>query len=294
MKMTMQSWCKSMVVGVLIFILLLGGVSWTQAAPVLFGTAFNGPGGAASLYSIDPASGVATLVGPVGFNQIGAIDFDASGVLFGVGRRPGDGAQVLLTIDTTTGSGTEVGPLGVRDFTQDISFRNADGTLFSYTGGNIFTIDTTSGAATLVGNTGSFRSGNGLAFSASDTLYNANESDLRTVDQTTGAVTFVTNMNYPNPPLVPSSRANGMDFDSSTGIVWASVVDGSNITNYLATIDITNGNVTVIGQTVRGLDALAVQVQAVPEPNSPALLLVGGLPMAWMLLRRRKLGSNLP
>jgi Dockerin type I domain len=51
-----------------------------------------------------------------------------------------------------------------------------------------------------------------------------------------------------------------MDFDPTTGILWASVANNFGMAaSYLTTIDPATGIVTVIGQTASGLDALAVE-----------------------------------
>src|SRR5207253_3281046 len=84
----------------------------------LYGAAFSGPTGAASLYTIDPASGAATLVGPIGFWRVTAMDVSAGGTIYAIGRNPArdpDHNNVLLTIDPATGAGTEIGPTGVED-----------------------------------------------------------------------------------------------------------------------------------------------------------------------------------
>jgi hypothetical protein len=267
--------------------LLFGEVGWVQAASLIYGSAYSGPNGPASLYTINPATGAATLVGPIGFDQVGALDFSpSSGVLYGTGLRPSDNAPVLLTINTTTGAGTLVSTLvGLSPFNQvqDISFRHADGTLFAYEGGVIFTLNTATGAATEVGFTGTFPGGNGLAFSSADTLYSANGANLNTVNQTTGALTLVTSLTYPNPPLDNDTRVNGMKFDNATGILYASIVKngfnngGQPPTNYFGTIDVRTGIVTVIGQTVTGLDAIAIQPTAIPEPSSAVLATIGAV-----------------
>jgi hypothetical protein len=250
------------------------------AGPVLYGSAYNGPGSAASLYDVNPLTGAPTLIGAIGFNQVGAIDFNiTSGILYGVGNRPSDNTQVLLTINPATGAGTEVGPTGLSVDLQDISFRNFDNTLYAYAAGDVYTINTLTGVATLVGNAGDgFPQGNGLAFSPLDTLYKADNANLRTINQGSGLATVVTGMTYP----ISGSRANGMDFDNSTSVLWATVTTGSGGTNYLATINVGNGSVTYIGGTQSGMDALAV----IPEAGTSALVGVGLA--ALLVLRRRQ------
>src|SRR5437660_12817234 len=82
------------------------------AATTIFGTAYTNTNGAASLYSISPTTGAATLVGATGFRQISALAFAPNGTLYGIGRN-GTGALVLLTINTATGAGTQVGSITV-------------------------------------------------------------------------------------------------------------------------------------------------------------------------------------
>jgi hypothetical protein len=270
-------------------VLLLGVFAETQGMPVLYGTAYSGPGGAASLYSIDSTSGAATLIGATGFARVGAIDFNSAGVLYGVGT-DALGRFALLTINTTTGAGTEVGPLSNGELfgAPDMSFRNADGALYLFHGERIYLVNTTSGAATGIGDslagtglTAADILGNAMAFSPSDTLFSANQANLLTLNQATG-VRLTTNPIFYPPPGVSGNvvRANAMDFDNGTGTLWASVVDGSAATstgsgvNYLATINTSTGVVTRIGPTVTGLDGLAV-LPSLTVPVPAAVWLFG-------------------
>src|SRR5262249_35668368 len=151
------------------------------------------------------------------------------GVLYGEGRNS-LGTQVLLTINTATGQGTAVGPLGVAPNAnfQDISFRHSDGKLFGYFSGNSYTSSTTTGQATSVGKANDFSlGGNALAFSPNDVLLSANNVDLQTVNQTTGLATHLLNLTYS--PTSGTPRANGMDFDPLTGVLFASVVYGNGL-----------------------------------------------------------------
>ena len=253
--------------------------------PILYGSAYHGAGAPANLYSINPNTGAATLIGPIGFDQVGAIDFSTSGILYGIGTTSG-GQQDLITINPATGAGTAVGPTTLSANVQDISFRNGDDTLFGYQGGDIYTFNITTGVATHLGSVGDGSpSGNGLAFSPFDTLYKADNNSLWTIDQSTGAGTVVEPLNYP----VAGNAINAMKFDNSTGVLWASVNAGSGGSgpNYLATVDIDNGNVTEVGMTQMGTDGLTVAIALIPEPGTFALVgvgLVGGL----LALRRRR------
>lgn len=231
----------------------------------LFGVAFIGPSGPSTLYSIDHTTGAATAIGPIGFNAVSAMAFDASGTLYAVGRRPSDSVNVFLTINTTTGAGTEIGPTGVETLgfgnsVSDISFRGSDGALYAYleAGDGLGRIDKSTGVATALGSTRISCCGNGMAFSPDHVLFHSNEDSLHTLNQVTGEATVVAPMSFP----ISSNdfpRINGMDFQPGTGILFGSL--NTNTTagrvNYLVTVDTTTGVVTIIGTTITGLDALA-------------------------------------
>ena len=226
----------------------------------LFGATAGGDGNAPSnFYSIDPSTGVATLIGPIGFKAVSAMDFNPStGVLYATGRRLVGSNLVLMKINTVTGVGTEVGLLGSGFNVQDMSFRNSDGKLFAYFQGLLITIDPATGATTTVGLIDFFGDGNGLAFSPTDILFHSNDSILSTINQTTGAKTLVTGLHFPL--MGPFQRVVAMDFRPGTSTLFGSVVTGSGGLVYLATIDISTGDVTAIGVTTPRMDAIAWSV----------------------------------
>lgn len=241
------------------------------AAGTLFGTAFQGPDGPSLLYRLDSTTGAPTLIGPVGFELVGGIAFNASGSLFGVGERSdGTNTNVLLTIDPCTGAGTELGPTGIEALTftriMDISFRHSDGTLFAFLfgtpGAELATINTSTGQVTLIGLiSAAAGAGNGIAFSGSDTLFHADAVNLNTLDPATGAPTLVAALGF-SPPADNVPRINAMDFEPPIGRLVGSVNDGQAgaTENYLAEINTTTGVVTLVNspnETQAGLDAIA-------------------------------------
>jgi hypothetical protein len=199
------------------------------------------------------------------------------GTLYAMGKRPADGTDVLLTLDPVSGRGTEVGPLvntasfgGGGHF--DLAFRS-DGTLFlaafpeSQPCVSLFSLDLFSGAATEVGPTGTCSPGNALGFAPEGTLYLANRQaggTLFTVEPTTGAATAVRALVYVGFPALTNPRPNALDFDEATGLAYVAINDGVEGAgpNYLALLDPTTGQLTHIGATAAGLDALATSAEA--------------------------------
>ncbi len=275
---------------------------WTLSlsAATIYGTAgSSGAQGPATLYTIDSTTGAATPVGATGFDRVGAIDFNPlNGILYGIGADPVSGDFDLITINTATGLATAVGPLGVDirpGAMSDMSFRS-DGTLYAIDGiTTVYTINTSTGAATDIGFISSFPAGNALAFSLTDTLYKVDIEAAYIVNQANGSGTFVTSINYPD----SEDRANGMDFDPATGVLFSDVRHGpfgpalvtngpaDTAFNYLATIDLAAGNVTMVGQTVNNLDALAVQAAVSDSMSTLWLALPAGIILLFAGRRRR-------
>ena len=83
---------------------------------------------------------------------------------------------------------------------------------------------------------------------------------------------------------------NAMVFNPLNGVLLTSLNDGSAGTgpNYLGTLNTSTGVGTQVGQSVNGLDALAFQSAAVPEPTSLTLLGAGFGMMGLAGWRRRR------
>lgn len=293
-------------------LVILGFLGFEAHAQELYGISHLGQNGLSTLHTIDMETGLATAIGPVGFERCGSMDFNAQGVLYAICERAdGSDITVLVRVNTDTGAGTEIGPTNNCQAWTDMSFRNGDGTLYA-TGYNedpmspctetmgivqnwLTTINTQTGLSTLINIINQVPGGgNAAAFSQDDTLYylvgdfsTPGTNVLYTVNQASGAVEVVSNPTYPT--LVPDDipRTNGMDFDPSTGILYLSVVNGSgllmNRENYIGMIeDLDSDEVTIIGPTVEGMDAIAVRT-AVIEKNVPTLSEWGLIAMAGLL-----------
>jgi hypothetical protein len=128
--------------------------------------------------------------------------------------------------------------------------------------------------------------GNGMAFSQGDTLFLADDSDIYSVDQTTGGLTPLIGLTY-LPPADNLPRANAMDVDPLTGVMYASVVEGGSEigprVNFLATVNLESGIVTVIGETQGGLDAIAFAGKVDLTRPIPALSEIGLIAAALVL-----------
>jgi len=103
------------------------------------------------------------------------------------------------------------------------------------------------------------------------------DGDLYTVNQLTGAATQIATLPFPNPPFDDCARPNAMDFQPGTGVLFVSIVNGGRAftqprTNYITTINTTSGDVTVIGQTVECIDAIAFG--PTPEPPSGPIVII--------------------
>lgn len=250
-------------------VVALSAMASPASAQVLFGAANGQSGGQAesSLYSIDPGTGAADLIGPIGFRNVSGMACLPDGRMVASANadniQPPGPVSVLIEIDPDTGAGSLIGTIG--DLNQgscgrfpDITFDNSSGTLFGYgdfCSGDpegLFTIDPITGAGTSVGASGYGGGGNGLAAQpGTGTLYGTpfDISSLVIFDPVTGAGSDV-----PGSVGAIPFRVNALDFNPVSGELLGSYNDGS--FGYLVSIDTADGSTTIIGQSATGLDAL--------------------------------------
>ncbi len=230
----------------------------------------GGPGSGgtnpSALYSIDRTTGVATPIGMIGFNRVGAMDVHpATGILYAAAQRASDGTAVLITIDQTTGVGTEIGTTGIDGAISDLSF-HSDGTLYGHfaTGGmhSLYTFNTSTGLATLIGLTGIGGQGSGMAFNGTNSLFLASSSNLYALETATGSGPNLGLLTYSNPSC---SRVKAIDLDPATGVFYAALECGA--TDELSTLEITDLTVTSVGTAVAELDGI-VDPATPPAPTS--------------------------
>ena len=143
--------------------LALNGLEYING--VLYGTAIPNSCEPSMLVTLDPTTGVPTVIGPTGKGPISGLAWDpVTQVLYGVtGCWQLYGFAELVTIDLATGLATSVGSTGVH--LGSIEF-GADGVLYgggnNRDGGRFYAINPATGAAALIGPTG-FTDVTGLA-----------------------------------------------------------------------------------------------------------------------------------
>jgi len=287
--------------GTLALVLVAGFVSPAFAVSTLYGMAHDGDDGPSTLSTIDKTSGVATEVGPVGFERCSGMDFNPQDATMYATCERSDGSDelVLITLNLGTGEGTEVGVIGGHSFGStiaDVSFRNSDSELYAYleSGDGLGTLDITDGSLTELGSTGVDCCGNGIAFSPGDTLFHASNPfgptiNLNSLDQVVGTATFLLALILPaeagNDP-----RISAMDYDPDTDVLYGTFFDDRpTVSTFLVTVDTGTGDITVVGETTNKMDALAfVPMDLVAGEflliDSTALMLAGLSSSAiWMI-----------
>lgn len=121
----------------------------TAASPFYLSTS---SGTASELYTVNPVTGVATLVGGMGLALVIDIAINASGQMYAHDIS----TDSIYSVNTATGATTLIGPTGVAaNFAQGIEFDKTTGVLYGWiyegAGVNRFaTLDLTTGAATTV------------------------------------------------------------------------------------------------------------------------------------------------
>jgi hypothetical protein len=222
-----------------------------------------------SLVTIDPTTGVATVIGSLGSLSASDISFRSDGTLFGYqAGGQGGGSRSMLTINLTTGAATAVGTTG-------------------YTG----------------------TAGGGLAFGPSGILYLSaigGNATLDSLNTTTGAI-IPGGPTMFGAPVTGGGVMNSMKFNAA-GILYAINSDQNVVTttNYLVTINPDPGSGTVapvgpgalsIGNVpVGNIDAMAFdpgtskQFKIISKVGSTATMTIDSLPGYTYQLQRSDTG----
>jgi hypothetical protein len=284
------------------------------AEPIGYAAGFD------TLYRIDLATGRATAVGGIGFNDVEGLAFAQDGTLYGVADATvGSGSGVtdlLIRINPATGAGSLVAPLAglaglgsTGNLDYGLAF-TCDQRLWlsSDTTNQLWEVTPATGATRFVANTGASLSGlagrehdlYGLSVGASPTLYR--------IATDTGATVALGPANVGG--VVDDA---GLDFDGA-GALWATLdpEPAAVGASRFARLDTTTGagtviatsSVTQIGMeglaiapvpacgTVGGVGNVPVAPIPVPGPGLPMLAILGAFAAAFGLARVRRAGAK--
>ena len=201
------------------------GLAFHPVTGVLYGSTGNAGATDARLVTINPATGLVTLIG-----------------LFNAGPVNSGGTPTTMA---------------------DIAF-DLSGNLYgvaSIGGPNLYSINLLTAQATLVGANGVSTSttGGGLAINAGLFFGTPTASRFGTYNSGTGAYVNIAN------PVKPAGGAYGaLDFDENGILYGLNVGSGSPPPTHLVTINTANGVVTDLGVSVDSLDAIAFSVVPEP------------------------------
>jgi hypothetical protein len=132
------------------------GLEWVGST--LYGTMVTQARGPSELRTLNPATGISTVIGLTGINNpISGLAYDeTSATMFGLTGGAAGGSSNLVTVNLSTGAATVVGSVGFNGGSLEFG---PDGNLYAgSTGGtgNLYQINKTTGASTLVGATSFF------------------------------------------------------------------------------------------------------------------------------------------
>lgn len=239
------------------------------------------------------------------FESIVGIDFrPADGRLYALGNAPGS-VYRLYTLDLATGVATRVG-------STNLNFAGTNwGFDFNPAADRIRLVNDTNLNVRLNPNDGTVAGTDtniNPAGSVVAAAYDRNDTDPGTATTLFGIdsasdqlvrIGGVDGVPSPNGGTVTTIGPLGVDttgfasFDiASNGTAYAALGIGAPIPSTLYQINLTTGAATLLGQIGDGSDGLtgmSVQIAAVPEPSSIALLGIAGGVMSW---RRRRRQSN--
>ncbi len=298
-----------------------------NAAPgggTLFGTdAFNG-----NLITINPSTGVASLVGSLGVGPIPSLAVDPeTGVIYAGG---GGGSPQIYTVNPTTGAATLLGDTGLGfAAVGGLDFNNVGGTLYAAVniagaGGtgadHLAIINKTTGAATVVGPFGSctgvtipstgggsctIEGMEGIAFDPLGNLWGshrvgaAGAPGLYQINVATGEATFVAPFldasgRSPSGGVVSLQFACNGTLYGGTAFPVPPATDGGNLIRILTTGS--PGFFSTVGNTVpdASLGALAFQtaceIPIIPSASGGGMMLLALLFVAQVawMIRRRR------
>ncbi len=193
------------------------------------------------LYSIDLATGVATPIGPTGFEDVEGLAFDSDCEnLYAVD----DVTDRLLACDTETGACRQIGNLGVDIIDTGLAFAS-DFQLYMSTDApknpsRLYKVNVETGAATRIGDQGQEITGLAANSTGIFGLGGDGRNNLVWVDPLTGMSTLI------GPLGTVSHRDGGLDFDAD-GVLWGIEDAGLRDPSRIFTVNPETGKATVVG-----------------------------------------------
>ena len=232
--------------------------------------------GDSRLYRIDPATGVSTVIGPIGFAGVSGLAFLPDGRLVGSAEADEAGTRVAVLIDINpfTGQGNLIGEIGREGNPNecgrvlDLTYYSGQDKLYGWgdacPGGldSLVEINTNTGQGTIIGPIGFNGFEAALAIRDDGALFGVNIFNLISIDRNTGQGTFLTNT---------SSLFNALDFNPITGILFGSVLNSPS-DRLLATLNTGDGSDEIIAELPVCSDALVFTPFVLSGPASiPAI-----------------------
>jgi photosystem II stability/assembly factor-like uncharacterized protein len=261
--------------------------------PVLYGIDGSGSNSdAPQLYTLDPATGEKlTTIGEVGYYVTGTAFHPETGLLYGSTGGSGGVTKSLITISTSTGAGTLRGTIknggGTSLTMPDISFRS-DGTLYGWSGQDLYTIDITSCdgggdtncLATKIGAAGVGGSGNGLAFDSTDRLFQFGNGDDSYFEINPDTGDDISETQFANPS--GNSYSIAAATFSANDSLFASRLNFGDPEADLILIDLESDTIISTGAAnpdMQYMDALAFYLPPIqPDTTDPVITILGDNP----------------
>lgn len=226
-------------------------------APVIWGVTGVG-GGASTLYAINPVTGKALEVGPIGLNNVSGIEMHpTTKVLYGTQGQLG-GTKSLLTLSKTRATASAIGDLG--EAVADSAFSPA-GVFYIY-GASTFdlhTVNLGNASKSLIKADASTIGGCGITFDSMGDLFLTRSNAIYNLNPATG--------NVDSSAVIGGATTNvdNLLARRGDGVMFAGKRNSKAAPTQLFTIDPTTGNTTLVSAVPLALTAMTFDVAPTPS-----------------------------